>query len=71
MFVGRIGEANQVKRSLHRSGRKNWYGLMDSEVSPGGGDALALPRPLDAAEVRLLVDAQLSEPDWKEVERYQ
>ncbi|WP_072338513.1 sigma-70 family RNA polymerase sigma factor [Devosia enhydra] len=34
---------------------------MDSEVSLGGGDTLALLRPLDAAEVRLLADAQLSD----------
>lgn len=34
---------------------------MDREVSPRGGDTLALLRPLDAAEVRLLSDAQLSE----------
>lgn len=61
MFVWRIGEAIPVKGSLHRSGRKIWYGLMDREVSPGGGDTLALLRPLDAAEVRLLADAQLSD----------
>lgn len=34
---------------------------MNREVSPRGGDTLAMLRPLDAAEVRLLTDAQVSE----------
>lgn len=34
---------------------------MNREVSPGGGDTLVLQRPLDAAEVRLLADAQLAD----------